>query len=68
MPWISCKFELELKWTKYYVFSAVGNDNTNDNINRHKTILYVPVVTLSTRENQNYQNFLVKDLKISLLE
>ena len=38
MPWISCKFELELKWTKYYVFSAAGNDNANDNLNRHKTI------------------------------
>ena len=38
MPWISCKVELKLKWKKYCVFSAAGNDNTNDNLNRHKTI------------------------------
>ena len=37
MPWISCKVELKLKWTKYCVFSAAGNDNINDP-NRHKTI------------------------------
>ena len=45
MPLINCKVELKLKWTKYYVFSAAGKDNTNDNPNnyyfyyqRHKII------------------------------
>ena len=29
MPLINCKVELKLKWTKYCVLSAAGNDNTN---------------------------------------
>ena len=27
MPWINCKVELKLKWTKYCVLSAAGDDN-----------------------------------------
>ena len=59
--------------TKYFVLSAAGADNVNgkvnDNFNGKSIIstikdsnLYVPVVTLSARENQKY-NFLTKDLK-----
>ena len=59
--------------TKYFVLSAAGSDNVNgqvnDNFNGKSIIstikdsnLYVPVVTLSARENQKY-NFLTKDLK-----
>ena len=33
MPLINCKIELILKWTKYCVLSAAGNDNENDNDN-----------------------------------
>ena len=33
MPLINCKVELKLKQIKYCVFSAAGNDNTNDNPN-----------------------------------
>ena len=33
MPLINCKVELKLKWTKYCVLSAKGNDNDNDNVN-----------------------------------
>ena len=33
MPLIKCKAELKLKWTKYYLLSAVVNDNLNDNDN-----------------------------------
>ena len=33
MPLINCKVELKLKWTKYCVLSAKGNDNDNDNAN-----------------------------------
>ena len=58
MPLINCKVELKLKWTKYCVLSAAGADNADANsLNIIFTIkytkLYVPVVTLSAKENQN---------------
>ena len=31
IPLINCKIELKLKWTKYCVLSANGNDNDNTN-------------------------------------
>ena len=31
MSLINCKVELKLKWTKYCVLSAKGNDNDNAN-------------------------------------
>ena len=45
---INCKVEVKLKWTKYCVLSAAGNDNTNVNIDSitftiKNTKLYVPV-------------------------
>ena len=30
-PLINCKVELKVKWTKYCVLSAAGNDNVNNN-------------------------------------
>ena len=56
---INCKVELKLKWTKYCIFSANGTGNgVNDNDNANNIILtikntklYVPVVTLSARDN-----------------
>ena len=60
MPLINCKDGLELKWTKYCVFPAAGADNVNGNDDYDNIIftikdkkLYVPVVTLSARANQN---------------
>ena len=52
--------EFKLKWTKYCVLSAAGNDNeTYDDANANRVIftikdtqLFVPVVTLSARDNQ----------------
>ena len=51
-PLINFKVELKLKWTKYYVLSAAGADNVNDNVNGNNIIFtikdtqsYVPVVT-----------------------
>ena len=52
--------ELKLKWTRYCVLSAAGNDNeTYDDANANRVIftindtqLFVPVVTLSARDNQ----------------
>ena len=60
MPLINCKVELKLKWTKYCILSAAGNENDNDNNDNSKNIIFnikdtqlnVPVVTLSARENQ----------------
>ena len=53
---------------KALCFIVLGNDNTDanpDNITFtiKETKLYVPVTTLSAKGNQNYQNFLAKDLK-----
>ena len=41
MPLINCKAELKLRWTKYCVLSAGGNDNLNniDNINNDNNII-----------------------------
>ena len=71
MPLINCKVELKLKWTKYCVLPAAGNEsNINKDANANNIIftikdtkLYVLVVTLSARDNQNHQNLLAKDLK-----
>ena len=57
MPLINCKVEIKLRWTKYCVLSVVGADNTNDNDSDNiiftikDTKLYVPVVSLSSRNN-----------------
>ena len=65
MSLIICKIELKLKWTKYCVLSAAGNDNANVNPNNIiftiKDIkLYVPVVTLSAKGNQKLSKLLRK--------
>ena len=53
---------MKLKWAKYCVFSATGNDNLYNIVNYNNgdniiltikdTKLYVPVVTLSAIDNQ----------------
>ena len=60
---IICKIELKLKWTKYYVLPADGNDNINDKnntiiFNIKDTKLCVPLVT--QRDNQNSSKLLSK--------
>ena len=64
MQLINCKVELTLKWTKYCVFFAAGNDNNANNIipTIKHTKLYVPVVTLSTRDNEKLSKRLSKGL------
>ena len=57
MPLINCKVELKLKWKKCCVIAVAGNDNTNDNpdniiFTMKDTKLFVPVVTLSAKDNQ----------------
>ena len=71
MPLIHCKVYLKLKWTKYFVLSAGGNDNIN-NINFNNiiftikdAILYVPLVTLLVRDNQKLSKLLSKGFERS---
>ena len=67
MSLINCKIELKLKWTKYCVLSAGGNDNTVDINDANNTIftikdtdLHVSVVTLSARDNQKLSRLPIK--------
>ena len=71
MPLTNCKVELKLKWSNYCVLSAVGNDNANGNDDNiiftiKDTKLYVPVVTLSARDNQILTKLLNKGFERSL--
>ena len=60
----NCKVELKLKWTKYCILSANGNDNNEANSNIIFSIkvtkLYVIVVTLSAKDNQTLSKLLTK--------
>ena len=65
---INCIVELKLKWIKYCILSAAGNDNDNDKDNNiifniKDAKLYVPVETLSVRGNQELLKLLSKGLK-----
>ena len=58
MPLIDCKIELRLKWKKYCVLAMADDDNTNTNSDNiifkiKFTKLYLRVVTLSIKGNQN---------------
>ena len=60
---INCKIELKLKWTTYCVLSVADSDNDNANctviISTIKdTKLYVPVITLSARDNEKLSKFI----------
>ena len=62
-PLINCKIELKLKWTKYCVLSATDSDNDNANctviiFTIKDTKLYVPVITLSARDNEKLSKFI----------
>ena len=65
MPLFNCKVEIKLKWTKYCVLPAAGNDNTNGNPNNlifaiKDTKLYIPAVKLSVKDNQKLSKLLDK--------
>ena len=68
MPLINCRVESKLKWPKYCVLSVGGNENNiNEDVNANNIIfaikdtkLYVPVVTLSARDNQKLSKRLSK--------
>ena len=57
------KFELKHKWTNHSVLSAAAVDNDNAHSNKiistiKDTKLYVPVVTLSAKDNQKLSKLL----------
>ena len=66
MPLINYKVELKLGWTKHCVLSVADTDNANGNDDNNiiftfkDTKLYVPVVTLSARDNQKVSKLLSK--------
>ena len=67
MPLINCKVELKLKWKKYCVLSAAGNENDNDRDDKiiftiKDTKLYVTFVTLSARDNKKLSKILSKGI------
>ena len=58
MSSINYKVELKLRWTKHCVLSVLGNEHDNANTDSNNTIftfkdtkLYVPVITLSAKNN-----------------
>ena len=61
MALINCKVELKLKWTKNSVDKVNVNTKDDDIISTVKyTKLYVPVVTLSAKDNQKVTKRLSK--------
>ena len=67
MPLINCKIHLELNWNNNCVmYGADANVDDNDRetiIKTASTKLYVPIVTLSTKDNVNLTKQLNEDLK-----
>ena len=56
MPLINCKIHLELNWSKDCVMSTIA-DTT------FKTMLYVPIVTLSSKDNVKLVKLLEEGFK-----
>ena len=71
---INCTVELKLRCTKHCVLSAADNDNeiaNADNANRiiftiKDTKLYVPIVTLSARDNRKLSKIFSKGFERSV--
>ena len=73
MPLINCKIHLELNWNNdcvmYGADTYAGGDNNNDRKTTSQitsTKLYVPVVTLSTKDNVNLTKQLDQGFKRSV--
>ena len=63
MPMINCKINLELNWTKDCVMSSAAGATA---FKITSTKLYVPIVTLSTKDNANLTKQLNKRFKRSV--
>ena len=61
MPWINCKVESKLKWTKQYI-------SNNITFTIKDTKLCVPVVSLSAKGNKKLTNLLSKGFEISVYQ
>ena len=71
MPLITCKVELKLKWSKYCVLTANGNDYANANSNIiiitiKDTKLYLLVVTLLVKDNRKLSKRFSKGFERSI--
>ena len=69
MPLINCKIHLELNWTKHCAVSTAPDNNNNNNNKTFQitsTKLYVPLVTLSTKDNVNLTKQLNEGFKKSV--
>ena len=74
MPLVNRRAELKLRWTRYCILSASGNkNNINEDANVNNIIftnknkkIYVPVVTLSARDNQKLSKRLSKGFEGSV--
>ena len=60
MPLINCNIHLELNWNKNCVVYGADTYTGGDNVNNRETAfkitspkLYVPIVSLSTKDNVN---------------
>ena len=60
MPLINCKIHLELNWTKNCVMSSIAGATA---FQITSTKLYVPIVTLSTKDNVNLTKYLNEGFK-----
>ena len=71
MPSINYNVELKRKWTRHCVLSAAGADSDDANFNNiiftiKDTKLFVPVVTLSEKDNQKLSKLLRKGFERSV--
>ena len=70
---INCKVELKGKWDKHCVLAGADKDNTDANLDNiiftcKETKLYVHLVTLSSKDNQEISKFLRKGFERSVYE
>ena len=60
MPLINCKVELKLKWTKYCVLSAAGNDVNNNDSNNIIFTIKDRIVSFCSNFNSKRQSKTIK--------
>ena len=68
---INCKVGLRVKWSKLRILSVNGNDNNDANSNNiifniQEIKLYLPVVTLSEKDNQKLSKLYGKGFERSV--
>ena len=63
---INCKFSFELTWTKDCVLSNNAGDGGDVSFKIKNTVLYVPIVTLFTKDNVNLTKHLNEEFKRSV--